>query len=458
MKGQARPHALRKRGILNGRETITMNIVQLTPGAGAMYCGNCLRDNALVRALRRQGHQVLMVPLYLPLTLDEMDESTGTPLFFGGVNVYLEEKFSFFRNAPDWLHDLLSSRRLLRWAAGRAAKTQPAEVGELTISMLRGEMGHQARELEHLIAWLKTQPAPDLICLSNALLLGMAQRLNTDLRAPLLCMLQGEDSFLDALPEPHRASAWELVARRTAEVDVLVAPSRYFAKRMTQRLGLEPGRVKVVHNGINLDGYTPATTAPVDRHRDPASMGNPVLGYFARMCREKGLDTLVEAFILVAKGGRVPGLKLRIGGSCGPTDEPFVEELRARLRAAGRADSVEFCPNLDRAAKIEFLRSLSVFSVPARYGEAFGMYLTEAMAAGVAVVQPHTAAFPELIEATGGGVLCEPGSVPALAGAIESLLLDPARARALGDAGRRAVFEKFSAETMAREMIKMSRE
>src|SRR5208337_2297101 len=144
-----------------------MNIVQITPGAGAMYCGNCLRDNALVAALRKLGHEVLMAPLYLPLTLDEADQSAGTPVFFGGINVFLEQKTALFRGAPGWLRDLLASRRLLQWAAGKAAKTRAADLGELTLSMLRGEAGNQARELEELLAWLKTQPKPDVLCLSN---------------------------------------------------------------------------------------------------------------------------------------------------------------------------------------------------------------------------------------------------------------------------------------------------
>ncbi len=169
-----------------------------------MYCGGCLRDNALVAALRRLGHQATMVPLYLPLTLDEADQSAGTPVFFGGLNVYLEQKSALFRGAPGWLRDLLSSPGLLKWAAGKAAKTRAADLGELTLSMLRGEAGNQARELEDLIAWLRTQPPPDVICLSNALLIGMARRLKTDLRVPVACALQGEDFFLDGLPEPHR--------------------------------------------------------------------------------------------------------------------------------------------------------------------------------------------------------------------------------------------------------------
>src|SRR2546426_4728518 len=125
-----------------------MNIIQLTPGAGAMFCGNCFRDNALVAALRQLGHRVTLVPLYLPLTLDEEDQSAGAPIFFGGINVYLEQKSKLFRQAPAWIHNLFASRPLLRWASGKAAKTRAGELGELTLSMLRGEEGNQTRELD----------------------------------------------------------------------------------------------------------------------------------------------------------------------------------------------------------------------------------------------------------------------------------------------------------------------
>ncbi len=437
-----------------------MNLLQLSPGAGAMFCGNCLRDNALVAALRAQGHQVLMVPLYLPVTLDETDQSAGMPIFFGGVNVYLEQKSAFFRAAPRWLHDLLSSRRLLDWAAGRAARTRASSVGELTQSMLRGELGNQVRELDQLIAWLKTQPRPDRIFLSNALLLGMARRLRADLGVPVICMLQGEHSLLDALPETEREQCWQIMSQRAAEVDLLVAPSRYFADVMQRRLGVPPDRMRVVYNGINLSGYSPNSPArsdplPAVRENLAPSRAShpPVLGFFARMCPEKGLDTLIEAYIRIRQRGRMPGLKLRVGGNCGPMDEEFVKPLRRRLEAAGLRQDAEFCPNLDRAAKVEFLRSLSVFSVPALYGEAFGLYVLEALAAGVPLVQPRSGAFPELIEATGGGILCAPGDAQALADGIEGLLLEPSRARALAERGQRVVFEEFTAETMARGVI-----
>ncbi len=380
-----------------------MNIIQITPGAGAMYCGNCLRDNALVAALRKMGHDVLMVPLYLPLTLDEEDQSAGTPIFFGGINVYLEQKSALFRDAPGWFRDLLASPTLLKWASGKAARTRAADLGEITLSMLRGEEGNQRRALDELIAWLKTQSKPDIICLSNALLIGFVRRLKSELRVPVVCMLQGEDGFLEGLPETHRAACWKTLAERAAEADMFVATSRYFGDLMRGRLGLPAERVRVVHNGIDLTGYAdPEVQSPKSKVQSPTEIASrkPVLGYFARMCREKGLDKLVEAYIVLRKKNRVENLKLRIGGSCGPADEPFVNSLRQRLKESEVLGDVEFCPNLDRAAKLAFLKSLSVFSVPAIYGEAFGLYVIEALAAGVPVVQPRTGAFPELIEAT----------------------------------------------------------
>ncbi|HXP62203.1 MAG TPA: glycosyltransferase family 4 protein [Dongiaceae bacterium] len=427
-----------------------MNFIQLTPGAGLMYCGNCLRDNGLVAALRQMGHQAILTPLYLPLTLDEADQSAGTPVFLGGINVYLDQRFALFRSAPSWLRRRLASRRLLAWAAGRTARTRPEELGELTLSMLRGDEGFQARELRDLCGWLKTQPKPDALCLSNALLIGLARPLKLDLKAPVLCMLQGEDGFLDSLPEPFRARCWQVLAQRVRDADALVAPSRFFAELMSRRLGLPDGHVKVVYNGIRPDQAPPAPSAPGGGRN-----GTPVLGFFARMCSEKGLDLLVEAYVRLRKRGRVKGLRLKVGGSCSPRDAVLVETLKERLRSAGLETDTEFCPNLSREEKLAFLRSLSVFSVPARCTEAFGLYLLEALAAGVPVVQPRSGAFPELIEATGGGMLCEPADPESLAQALETLLLAPERARALGESGRRAVFERFSARRMAEGMLEV---
>ena len=425
-----------------------MNIVHITPGAGGMYCGNCFRDNALVHELRKQAHSVLMVPLYLPLNLDEPDETVGTPIFFGGINVYLQQKAGVFKLLPKPVHQWLSSPQLLKWASGRAAKTRAEDVGELTLSMMRGEEGKQALELDQLISWLKTQKPPDVVCLSNALLIGMVRRLRRDLNTRVVCTLQGEDSFLDSLPENVREAAWDLLAERAKEVDLFVAPSKYYGDLMQKRLQLPAAKVRVVYNGINLEGFSAADALP----------SPPVIGYFARMCREKGLDTLVDAYVILARRNKIPDVRLKVGGGCGPSDESFATELEEKLEKAGLLPRAEFRPNLSRHAKQEFLRSISVFSVPALYGEAFGLYLLEAWASGVPVAQPRHAAFPELVEATGGGLICEPGNAESLANALESLLLDSARTRQLGEAGRAAVLAKFTAERMAEKMLAVFRE
>ncbi len=411
-----------------------------------MYCGGCFRDNALVAALRKQGHQTLMVPLYLPLTLDEPDQSAGTPTFFGGISVYLEQQSALFRHAPRWFHRLLSSPALLKWASGRAAKTRAADVGELTLSMIRGEEGNQARELDELLRWLVTQPKPDVICLSNALLIGLARRLKHGLRAPVVCQLSGEDTFLDGLPPGLRENTWQTLAERCRDVDLFIAPSQYFADLMSRRLALRPDQMRVVPNGISLEGYSADTTV-----RPPNTP--PVLGYFARMCPEKGLDLLIDAFLLLARRPAGRELRLHVGGGCGPGDEPFVAAQRHKLAEAGLLERAQFFPNVDHAGKIAFYERLTIFSAPAPYNEAFGLYLIEALAAGVPLVQPRHAAFPEIIQATGGGVICEPGSPQALADAIEGLLANPSQAADLGDAGRAAVRREFSIERAAQNYL-----
>jgi len=224
-----------------------------------------------------------------------------------------------------------------------------------------------------------------------------------------------------------------------------IAPSRYFAEVMTRRMSLAPDHVHVVHNGIDLDGYkipqAPAPDAPA------------VIGSFARMCPEKGLDVVIEAYRVVRQRNRVRNVRLRIGGSCGPADEPFVAKQKARLNEAGLLGEAEFQFNLSREEKIRFLHSLSVFSVPARSGEAFGLYVIEAWAAGVPVVQPRLASFPELVESTGAGLLFTPENPQELAEKWEELLLHRERAHQMGLRGREAIEKRFNTRAMAEGML-----
>ncbi len=422
-----------------------MRIIYLMPGAGgSFYCENCLRDAALIRAVAKLGHDPLMVPLYLPLKIDEPTSIPAAPVFFGGIGVYLQQKSSLFRRLPRWLTRWLDAPWLLRWAAKRAGMTSARDLADTTLSMLRGEDGHQARELDRLIEWLAAEEKPDLVSLSNCLLIGAARRLKERLRVPIVCALQDEDIFLDPLPEPQRSQAYDAIAERAAHVDAFIAVSHYYGGLMRERLRIPAEKLHVVHNGIPVEGYEPA----------PGGTGvPPVLGFLERLCHEKGADILAEAFLLLRP--KLPGLKLRLAGGWTTADEPFLASIRKRLAKAGASDAVEFLPNLQRAERQAFLRTLSVLSVPSRHPEAFGMYVLEALAAGVPVVLPRRGAFPELIEATGGGILYDGDGPEPLAAALGELLSDPARDRDLGARGRQAVRRDFAVEVTARKTMEV---
>lgn len=417
-----------------------MRIFQLTPGTGHFYCGSCLRDDALARGLRALGHDLRMVALYLPFVLEDHAREDDGPVRMGGINMYLQQKLPAARLAPRWVENLLDRPKLLRWASSRAGMTEPEDLGALAVSMLRGEDGRQAHELDKLVAWLRAEPRPDVLLLSNVMLAGMARRLKDELGVPIACTLQGEAPFLDGLPERYRAAAWDVLRERTRDIDAFVPVSAWYGELMRARLGFAPERMHVVHNGIDVTDF-----AALER-RPPA---RPTIGFLARLCADKGLPTLVDAFLRLRANGRVPDARLRLAGVMLPEDRPLVDDLMARVTQAGLRADVDLLPNVERDEKLEFLRGLSLLSVPASYGESFGLYLLEALAAGVPVVQPACAAFPEVLAATGGGVLCAPGDPVALADAIEALLLDAPRARELSERGRRGVLERFTIERMA---------
>jgi len=422
-----------------------MRIVQISPGSGDnFYCENCLRDAALVKALRRAGHDVLMVPLYLPLQTDKGEPISNAPLFFGGVNVYLQQKFSLFRKTPRWIDKLFDSRRLLEWAGRKAGMTSTKDLGETTISMLEGEDGRQVKELDRFVDWLLTEEqGTSVVCLSNILLAGLARRIKDRLGVPVVCLLQDEDGFLDSLSGSHAEQAWEIVRRRARDFDAFVAVSDYFAQTMRERLDVREDRVHVARMGIDLAAYAPA-------ERESAV---PTIGFLSRMYPGRGLDTLVDAFLLLKKNEKLRSTRLRISGGRSQADEPFLAKLRDKLAAAGALEDVEFLDAFDPAAKLEFLKSLSVLSVPEPAPVAYGLYVLEALAMGIPVVEPAIGCFPETIEMTGGGVLYEPNTAEKLAEALMPLLLDPEAARRLGAEGREGLGRSFDIAQTAASLI-----
>lgn len=392
-----------------------------------------MRDSSLARELIAMGHEAHLVPMYLPLQLDEEQIDESTPVFFGGINVYLQQKYRLFRKLPRWMDQVFNGRRLLRMVAKRSHLTSANEQGEMTCLMLRLEESNLGKEVDKLVDWLKQDGKPDVIVLSNALLAGLIRELKSRLGVPVVGTFQGEDSFLDSLPKPWCNRAWEELAMRVQDADVLVAPSQFYGRLMEERLRLEPGSIHVIPNGIDLSGWRESDGENVKR-----------IGYLARMCHSKGLGLLVDAFIQLNDSS----LTLAIAGTMGGGDDVYVAGLKKKLEKARLDNRVEWFPDLARQEKVDFLRDLSVFSVPVVYPEAFGLYLLEAMACGVPVVMPNASAFPEVVNSAACGVLVTPGSAGDLARGLQEMLDDPER-EVVGKKGRRAVEERYHVGAMA---------
>lgn len=445
-----------------------MKIVFLTPGTGSYYCGACMRDNMLARELHRAGHEVTILPMYLPLTIDgeTLPGLDRTPIFFGGINVYLQQKLSVFRRTPAFLDRLLDGKRLLRWAARHSHMTSAKDHGEMTLQMLNVGASPFRKEWEKLLDWIARIGPPDVVALSNALLAGMTGEIFMRFGCPVIAFFQGEDSFLDGLPEPYRSQSWSAMGSALAQANALLAPSKFYADFMRERLGLAPGAIEVLHNGIALDGFRDAASglgAPLmdsgdSHHGQDARAASPphAIGYLARQTRDKGLELLVDAFIVLARELGDTNTRLKIAGAATAGDEPFIQEMKRRLARAGVAARVAWSPNLPREAKLSFLRGLSLFSVPATYAEAFGLYVVEAMACGVPVVQPESAAFPEILALGGGGECVPPRDAPALARTWQRLLADEPLRRRMGAEGRLSVEKHFSARRMADQFLQVT--
>ncbi len=398
-----------------------MKILSITAGAAGMYCGSCFRDNALAVELLARGHDVTLVPLYTPTRTDETNVSRSDVLF-GGISVYLQQHSSLFRRTPRLFDRLWDSPRVIGWLAGRGVSNDARLLGDLTISMLEGEHGVLRKEFDKLLDWTAHEPLPDVVNLPNSLLIALAAPLKRALGRPVVCTLQGEELFLGGLAPAYRDRAVALIREQVAQVDRFVAVSDFCAEFMGRFLGIPEERISVVPLGIDMRGYDRAA-ADAQTFR---------VGYFARVAPEKGLHALADAYVRFRR--RQPGARARleVAGYLSPAHRAYLEQARGMLAGAGLGEEFTAHGEVDRAGKVAFLRGLHVLSVPATYDEPKGMFLLEAMACGVPVVQPRRGAFIEVVERTGGGLLVEPDDSEALAGGLEALWADRDLAARLG--------------------------
>jgi glycosyltransferase involved in cell wall biosynthesis len=425
-----------------------MRIAYIATGAAGMYCGTCLHDNTLAAALIRKNHKVALVPTYTPIRTDENDVSMDQ-IFYGGINVYLQQKSNFFRHTHKLLDRMLDSPVLLNRLANLSSSTDARDLGELTVSVMRGSDGNQKKELQKLVDWLEAEYKPEIIHLNNCMFVGMVPEIKKRLNVPVVCSLTGEDLFLEDLKEPYKTEAMQLLQQRSQEVDGFIAPSSYYAKFMADYLKVPKEKMHVVLLGLNLKGHGEGNFNP---NQNPF-----VLGYLARICPEKGFHVAAEVFQILAKKYGADKIRFHSAGYLSKKDLAFFQKAVKQINDSGFGDSFEYWGEVDRNKKIEFLNNIHVLSVPAPYKEPKGLYILEALANGVPVVQPPHGSFPELIRATGGGILAKSAAAEDIATGIESFINDRMKIEELGHRGKVVVHAEFGDDLMADKTLDIYR-
>jgi glycosyltransferase involved in cell wall biosynthesis len=422
-----------------------MRILSITAGAANMYCGSCLRDNALAREMLARGHDVTLQPVYTPTVTDEENVSTDRVLF-GGVSVYLQQHVGLFRRTPWLLDKLWDSKAFLKLVAKRSIQVDPSGLGALAVSTLEGERGFQRKEIEKLVSWLREDEPYEVINLPTALLIGLAEPIRRATGRPLLVTLQGEDLFIDGLPPAYRDKAVALIREQVQHVDLFLPVSEYYAGYCAQRFGIPREKMRVAPLGVTLSDLEPST-----RSRTPEDPF--VIGYFARVAPEKSLHLLAEAYRVLRQERGVSNTRLEAAGYLAPEHRSYLAGIEAKLKSWGLDGEFRYRGALDRTQKVEFFKSIDVLSVPSTYREPKGLYLLEAMACAVPVVAPNHGAFPEMLQKTSGGLLARSDDPASFADALAALRNRPAQAREMGRNGAAGVHQHYSVAKMADRVL-----
>ena len=384
-----------------------MKVLFILPGAGdSFYCGNCFRDNLQALALRKAGHEVIIMPLYLPLRQGSLQG--GSPLFFPATTYYVEQKLFGNRKMPSWMKRMLGSAALLDMASSLSGTISAEGMEDMTLSMIEGEGVAFEENVKELIDWVKQTEKPNVIQLSSSLLLGIAKELKKETDIPIVCSLQDEEVWIDSLKHEFVEKAWQGVLANARYVDRFITTSHYYQQIVMTRLP-QLGHVDVIYPGIDVAKY--------QSDEYPAC---PTIGFFYRMNELDGLDILADAFVLLKQRGTIPNLKLRIGGGYMGHDKKLVRQVKRTLKPYANDVVIEDSYDMDEHA--DFYRRTTVLSVPLRFQEGVGLYLCEAFAVGRPVVEPNTGSFAEIVGKA--GLIYEPNDALHLANALERILTD----------------------------------
>ena len=423
-----------------------MRVTCVTAGAAEMICGSCLRDNILVKRLRDLDCSVVLVPVYTPITV-EGENCSNNALLYGGISVYLEQKFPPFRYLPGFMTKWLDRPGLVSsLTKKRKIEIEAENLGELTLSILRGEKGNQRQSLKRAVQWIKKESKPDIINLTNLLIAGFVPSIKRELNSPVIVTLQGDDLFLDELTESHRSLVISELRRLASHIDGFITFSQFYAKKMADLLEVPEEKFHLVNLGVDTDEFNNFTRHPIK---------DPTIGYFGRLAPEKGFHNIVDAFIEIHQKYNLSNARLCAGGWLSPADQNFFNQQVEKLKSANLINFFDHAgsPNLDK--KKDFLGKIDVFSLPTTHEEPKGLSVLEAQACGIPVVQPDHGIFPEMLVKTEGGILYDPTDSKSLAKEIVRLLNNKDYANQLGEMGRKNTFELFSAKKMAKETLQV---
>jgi len=424
-----------------------MKIVYLITGSGgSFYCGNCYRDMIYLRAIRKvPGTLASAIPLYLPPDNTTKETGLDKNVFFGAISMYLREKVPFLKNMPVYMDKIFDSPPMLRMAAKRAGTTRTEGLEDMTLNMIKGENAFPDKELQRLVDYLTKDGKPDIIHLSNALIIGLSRRLKKKLDVKIVCSLLNEDDWIDEMAEPYQSQAWKLIAKEARNVDVFLTPSNYYKQLFISKTGISGENFNVVPLGFDS-----AELLQIDKKSNW-----PAIGYFCRINSQNGFDKLVDAFIELHTEKELPGLTLHVSGGYTGDDKPFISEQIRKIKANGLKSFVRIYPEFQGDSKREFFSNIDILSVPVRKHDGYGLYLLESNMAGVPAVQPATGAFPEIIEITGGGITYSPDTVAGLSSSLLKLLKDKELILKLGKEGNENVLAELSLEKMSQGLSKV---
>ncbi|MDO9339056.1 MAG: glycosyltransferase family 4 protein, partial [Bacteroidales bacterium] len=418
-----------------------MKIVYLITGSGgSFYCGNCYRDMIYLKAIRKvPGITATAIPLYLPPDETNIETGLDTHVFFGAITMYLREKVPFFRNMPVFLDKFFDSAPMLKMAARRAGTTRTEGLEDMTLSMIKGENAFPEKELQRLIKYLTKDGKPDIIHLSNALIIGLARQLKKRLDVKIVCSLLNEDDWIDEMVEPYQSKAWKLISQEAVNVDTFITPSKYYKKLFISKTGV---------SGVNFH-IIPLAIDAGDSNIIQKKDNYPALGYFCRINSQNGFDKLVDAFIELKTGNCLPGLTLHVSGGYTGDDKSFIAEQIKKIKTHGLKSFIRIYPEFQGNSKQEFFSNIDIMSVPVRKHDGYGLYILEANAADIPVVQPATGAFPEILEMTMGGITYSPDTVAELSANLLKLFKDSNLRAQLGSNGREKVNKELSLDKMS---------